>query len=655
MSNKIVNGSVLNRSAAVSSINEEDRTFEVTWTTGSKGLRNDWIKGKWYEELEVTDKAVRLNRLNSGAPLLDSHRAYGVGSVIGVIEKGWIYSGEGKATIRLSKRDELSTVWSDIKDKILRNVSVAYVIHKLVKQPSTDGEDEDTPPTYRAVDWEPMEISLVPIGFDAGAQIRSKDKESSIPVVVVDDTDTNTKEDAMADKAQEQKEANRSSEPKAAAHVTEAPKVDMDALKREAIAVERQRMTDIRKACSMARIAPEFADKLCASDVSIDEARSHIIDALAERDMESDTRSHVRVEAGSLDENMTRLRGIENALLHRHDSSEHELEEHGKRFNGLTLIDIGRSLLDAKGVSTVGLGRAEIAQRSLHSTSDFAKVIEGVANKTLRKGYAESPKTFTDVVRVREVSDFRTITSAQIAETPDLERVNEAGEYTYGTLTESSEHYKLQKYGKIIAVTREVILNDDLGVFADLPRRFAAAAARKESDVVWSILTDNVEMSDGKTLFHSDHGNLAATGSELTVASLGAAYASMRLQKGLDGRSTLNLIPATLVVPAALEAKALQYVSQNFQANNSDLINPYAGRLKVVVEPRLDAESSTAWYLVADKSAVDTIEVAYLSGQRGPQTESRNGFEVDGVEVKCRLDFAAKALDWRGVYKNPGA
>ena len=78
-------------------------------------------------------------------------------------------------------------------------------------------------------------------------------------------------------------------------------------------------------------------------------------------------------------------------------------------------------------------------------------------------------------------------------------------------------------------------------------------------------------------------------------------------------------------------------------------------RLAPISEPRLDAASETAWYLAASPNQIDTIEYAYLEGQQGAYIETRNGFDVDGVEIKCRLDFGAKAIDWRGLYKNPGA
>ncbi|HKW84093.1 MAG TPA: peptidase, partial [Burkholderiaceae bacterium] len=132
----------------------------------------------------------------------------------------------------------------------------------------------------------------------------------------------------------------------------------------------------------------------------------------------------------------------------------------------------------------------------------------------------------------------------------------------------------------------------------------------------------------------------------------------MRLQKGLQSEE-LNLAPAYLIVPATQEQLAYQYTSSQYTPATSANINEFrsGGRTAVepIVEAVLDATSTTAWYLAASTGQVDTVEYCYLQGAAGPVIESEVGFEVDGISYKCRLDFAAKAVDFRGLYKNPGA
>jgi hypothetical protein len=129
----------------------------------------------------------------------------------------------------------------------------------------------------------------------------------------------------------------------------------------------------------------------------------------------------------------------------------------------------------------------------------------------------------------------------------------------------------------------------------------------------------------------------------------------MRIQKGLDGVQQLNISPRFLVVPAALETVADQFVSVNLMASEAGKVNPFSGRLQVLVEPRLDVASATAWYLMATPDQIDMVEYGFLAGEAGPMVETRVGFDVDGLEVKARHDFAAKVIDWRGLWKNAGA
>ena len=200
------------------------------------------------------------------------------------------------------------------------------------------------------------------------------------------------------------------------------------------------------------------------------------------------------------------------------------------------------------------------------------------------------------------------------------------------------------------------MINDDLDAFTRVPALFGTSAATLESDVVWGIFTANPAMADGTTLFHASHKNLAGTGAALDVAGLAKARTAMAQQRGLDGKTLLNVRPSYLVVPSSLELSAEQLLAQNIvPAKAADVVPSSIRSLAVIAEPRLDpASGAVPWFLVASPAAIDTIEYAYLEGQEGVALETRMGFDVDGVEIRARLDFGAKAIDWRGLYKNPG-
>lgn len=427
--------------------------------------------------------------------------------------------------------------------------------------------------------------------------------------------------------------------------------VNADQVREAAIAAERARVGEINQLCKRHNV--QLADKLIADGATIEQARAVILEHLAVRDSAGTTSRMTHIETVQ-DETDTRRAAVENAILNRASPAKHKLDDNGRQYRGLSLLELGRSLLEAQGVNTRGMDKLQLAQRAMHGTGDFPAILANVANKTLRAAYEAAPQTFRPFTKQAGAPDFKQIQRTQVGDAPNLVKVNEHGEFTYGTIGEGKETYQLATYGRIIAITRQTIINDDLGAFTDMPAKFGRAAADLESDIVWGIVTSNAAMADTVALFHADHGNLAAANAAIAVASLGLARAAMRKQTSLDGR-VINVTPAYLLVPAALETIAHQFTSSAYVSTKGLDINPFAGALQPIVEPRLDVASATAWYLAADPAQIDTIEYCYLEGNEGVYLETRNGFEIDGMEIKARLDFAAKAIDHRGLFKNIGA
>lgn len=367
-----------------------------------------------------------------------------------------------------------------------------------------------------------------------------------------------------------------------------------------------------------------------------------------------------RVEPGGQDETETYRAGAVGAILNRANPGAHKIDERSQQFRGFNLSDLARDCVERAGIRARGLSKQEIAIRAMHSTSDFPLILENVVTRSLRAGYAGSTRTFTVFSRQATLPDFKQISRVQLGGAPNLKRVEEGAEYEFGTIGEGAEKYSVQKYGRIVSLTWETVINDDLDALTRIPQAFGASAADLESDIVYAILTGNPVMADGVALFHANHSNLGA------AASLGDALdptkpnpiAKMRelmlLQKGIEGRY-ITVRPRYLIVPPELEETALKVTNATILANRSADVNVVGPTLVPVVEPRLHDGSATAWYGAAEPSTIDTIEYAYLQGHEGVFTETRNGFEVDGVQVKCRHVFGAKAIDYRGLFKNGGA
>jgi hypothetical protein len=317
-------------------------------------------------------------------------------------------------------------------------------------------------------------------------------------------------------------------------------------------------------------------------------------------------------------------------------------------------VDMARDLLEARGIRTNRLSAGEVISRAMTTTGDFPDLLANSGNRTLQAAYRSYQGGLKRICRQSTIADFRAKQVLNLGEMPSLNKVNEHGEFTYGSPTESKASYSLATFGRIFAITRQALIGDDLAAFGNLVGKFGVAAAEREAQQLITLLTSNPTMGDGIALFHASHGNLAGSATAISVTSLGLARKAMRLQTGLDGTTAIDCSPSFLIVPAALETVAEQFLATLSPTVSSE-VNPFAGRLELVVDPRLDASSATAWYLAAKPDLIDTIEYAYLEGYNGPTIEVREGFEVDGTEFKARLDFGAGILDHRGLFKNAGA
>ena len=130
----------------------------------------------------------------------------------------------------------------------------------------------------------------------------------------------------------------------------------------------------------------------------------------------------------------------------------------------------------------------------------------------------------------------------------------------------------------------------------------------------------------------------------------------MRKQKNLRGEAMLNVVPKFLLVPAEQEFLARQMLSSTSDpdAKNSGVINPLMNSMQVVSDAELDAIDAKAWYLAADPSLMDTIEVTYLNGNQSPTIESQIAFDTLGIRYRIYMDYGVTVLDTKGLYKNAG-
>jgi hypothetical protein len=267
---------------------------------------------------------------------------------------------------------------------------------------------------------------------------------------------------------------------------------------------------------------------------------------------------------------------------------------------------------------------------------------------------AESP--LKRLARQTTHVDFRPASKLRLSEIGPLQKVSEAGEIKSTSRGEAASSYKLDTYGSIFAISRQALINDDLGAFRDWSVVAGRAAAEMEANVLVDLLLSNPEMEDGEDLFSAEHGNVAASGGPIMdedgdLAALSDARKALRDMKGMDGVTPINATPKFLLVGTDRETEAEKALATIAAATASDT-NPFSGKLTLLVEPRLP---ETAWYTFADPAVLPVLEYAYLSSAQGPQMASRDGWEVLATEFRVYEDYGAGAVDWRGAYKNAGA
>lgn len=632
-------------------LNEEKRTVDAVFYSGAQVMRMNWWTGeKWMLQFSMDPAHIRMGRLQSGAPLLNQHSDWSLSDVLGVVEKAWLEDGKGMTTLRFSDRADVEPIWQDVKNKIIRNVSMGAAVHKL----KDVTPDESKIKHYLAIDWEPMEISAVPIGADPGAGFLKEDHQQFTDCVIEHSAlrASAQEETLMKD---EQPTGTTTSEPVN----NPAPVVDLAAVRAEAAKAERLRCQDIRRRVKIAGLDEAFATQLIDDGVSAETASTKILDKLADNFEANPTRTaHAEV---TRDEAETFRHGMIAALACRADQSRYRLkpEDNGYQFMGITqmgLLRVAEECLSAKGHRVRGLTPHALVELAI-STSDLPNVLANTADKFLRAGYSTYQSKWNLIAARRSAPNFKTQNDLTFDMNSGFDQVNESGEFKYGSLTENKETWRILTYGKIIAITRQTIINDDLGAITRVPSQLGYKAAVKQADLVWAVLTANGNLADGAALFSTNHANYTSSGTAISDTSIGVGRTMLRVQTSLGG-DYLNQEPVYLVVPPHKERLALQYTSTQYVAAQPSNINVYAGTLQVIAEPRLGPlGTETAWYLFASPAAPgsEVVIYAFLDGNEGVFSESRTGFNVDGIEVKARMDFGCGAIDYRGAYLNAGA
>lgn len=635
-------------------------TVEILVSSGKRVRR-------WYGflELNTSPDAIDISRVAAGqVNLFDSHNTDSIRNIAGSVIDVRFGNQGPVAKVRFAATELGQLAEGMISRGELKGASPGVTFLKLHEKIG----EEDGDPIFRSNKWMLNELSLTGIPADGAAGTLSVERPGTMAAQAPQQEGTK-----MAEKIET-----------AAATTTAATTPDPEALRAhgtETLTKERLRVKTIRELTKTAGLPVEVGDKLIDDGVESAHVGNKLIDELAARGAQP---GRVAGQVGTDHTNPEELRErMSDALslrgMHRAGVSTPEMldkyiekprRDAAREFMQIGPLEMFADLARARGAKIpMRQTRDQLFERCREqfslSTSDFPLLLASAANKILLPAYNLATPTFKRFFGLKTFNDFKAHNFLRAGDFPDLLTKGETGEFKYGALSESRQQVTAVEYGRILRISRQILINDDLGAFADIPAMAGRRVAVFENTLAFKQFTLNSNngpqitepnasgVQTATNMFDaSTHANYTSSGTAISVASLGVGWAAMQKQKSMDGL-VLNLAPAFLLVPPDQATLARQYASSTYAPNQPSAINPFAG----LVEPLSDANltSTTAWYLFATPAMCECLVYGYLSGQEGPRFAVQQGFTSEGVDLRIGLDMGVGGVDWRGAYKNAGA
>lgn len=646
---------LMSRSAPVGSVDADARTLDVVFSTGSTVRRTRAIgfdaRIPYDETIIVSADAVNMERLNAGAPVLDSHENWTTLSQIGVVERAWIDGANAMARVRFPQEGidpSADRLFALVSDGIVRNVSVGYsqdVVRIIAAEKRDDVE-------RRIVErWTPYEISFVTIPADVGAQVRSEDARQdgtrlSPAVIISTSPKTRTKENGMPVASEIMPAAPAVTDP-----VTSPLPAGPD------LSAERQRSAEITDLATRHNLDAALMQRGIREGMTVEQFRAHAFDALA---AQQPFASHIRVER---DETETRRAAMEESLALRLGASG-QPSEAARGYMDMSFVELAAERLGLRRFGSSYAAREEVLRSAMHTTSDFPILLENAVNRSLGSSYQLALPTYREIAVREDFNDFRPHTTVSVGDFPLLQTISEAGDIRFGTVGEKKESVAVIPYAVGLSFTRQMMLNDSLSGLAAVIARYGQSVALFEEKTAYAVKSLN--SGDGPTLlegaapmFTTGRTNKAGTATAITIAAVGLGRQAMRGYKSIPsgapgdtGNELLFNAPAIILVGPAKETEAEQFVSTQIVPSARAEVNVFQGRLRPVVTPLI---SGNSWELYTDKSVRANFRWGLLNGYNVPRVRIDNPFGVQGTQMSVEHDFGFGAIDWRAGYRNAGA
>lgn len=637
----------------------ENRTVEIVAATDTPVRMPGWRLGLDTDYLEILDmspSAVDLSSVEArNCPLLDSHNRWSLQSRLGAVTAAQLSGRELIVLGSFGESEPARQAEAEMTSAAPPPVSSGYRVEQMQFE-----RFEGELPVYRATRWKLTEVSFVPIAADPNAGVRA---DSGLhPCIIMESRAMPPEQTPAAGTPADNQTAapavvSTRAAPAAPAVAAAAPAVvapaaavaEMTGLR----AAEALQLQDQARALGVEQAIRGALDDPNATRASVSDA---ILAAAAGR--QGGNQTPLPAGAGARDSGSditNRNDGIRGAMLHSLRSASGAASEPAavaQPYLRHSMSELAAVMLGEREMPRSAADRIEVFGRAFHTTSDFPILLGGAMNTRLQETYQAAQPIYRQIAQQMTFADFRAHDILRPGDFPTLKPVTQAGEIKFGTLGEKKESVTVGSYGIQFGLSRQLLVNDHLGAIDRILSNQGTSVGLFEEFTFFAMKLaaagkGPVLLEDGNTVFHGDHGNLAATGTAITEDALSAGRAALRKQKNMSGVQ-MGLPPAILLVSPDKETEAEKAIG----ARPNGEFNPFQGKLRVEVGGQMTGK---AWELYTDKSFGSNWTWGLLDGFTAPRLTVDTKFGQQGVAVSLEHDFGCGAQDYRYGYRNPGA
>ncbi|QJP14681.1 hypothetical protein G3545_14130 [Starkeya sp. ORNL1] len=629
---------------APTTYDEGARTVDAIFSTGARVRR-------WgiFEELAISADAIDIRRVEQGqVRLLDTHDSSSIDKVLGVVTSARVTNGQLVGSIRFSDTEAGRRAEAMVASGDLVGISVGYRVTTWTLTAVENNQE-----IWRADRWELLEVSLVAIPADPGAMVRNESTDPSRASAHIEESDDMRRNVTPATPTVAPLAA---PSPAPAPEVRAVPAAPAAPSIEDAVRAERARVAEITTIGRAHGMADAAVTAAINAGTSIDAFRGIVLDDLAAR---SERTTIVNAHIGRSAEN-PEVRGplLREALVARMQESSGQRStpsDAARQYMGHSLSEMAAVAINARSMPRTARERIEVFERAFHTTSDFPIIFSGAINARLEARYVIAEPTYRRLARQQNFNDFRPHDVIRPGDFPTLLPLSQAGEIQYGTFGEKKESVIVVPYGIAINFTRQMLVNDNLGAIDEVISNQGTMVAQFEDTTFFAMKAVNsgagpTLLEDSTAVFHTNHGNLAASVAAINVTSVSLGRAALRKQKSLGGQP-IDQAPRILLVGPDKEGEAEQFTAP-LQATQQSNVSIFSGKLETVVSNKI---TGNAWELYVDPTFGANWQWGLLDGYTAPRIRVDEPFGIQGLAVSVEHDFGCGAVDFRRGYRNTGA